>query len=99
MKNVFYFTLKALFLRKKFLSFCPDIFGPVERRLDKKDKISFKIYDIINWETIDYNTHVSQISRGKGNQAVKFGQLIEYNRNIFLEKSYTNVVDQSQTFF
>ena len=30
------------------------------------------------------------ISRSKGNQEVKFGQLIEYNmRNIFLEKSYT----------
>ena len=28
------------------------------------------------------------ISRSKGNQAVKFGQLIEYNvRNIFLQKS------------
>ena len=30
------------------------------------------------------------ISGSKGNQAMKFGQLIEYNmRNIFLEKSYT----------
>ena len=30
------------------------------------------------------------ISRSKGNQTIKFGQLIEYNmRNIFLEKSYT----------
>ena len=30
------------------------------------------------------------ISRSKDNQAMKFGQLIEYNmRNIFLEKSYT----------
>ena len=29
------------------------------------------------------------ISRSKGNQSMKFGQLIEYNmRNIFLEKSY-----------
>ena len=29
------------------------------------------------------------ISRSKGNQAMKFGQLIEYNmKNIFLEKSY-----------
>ena len=29
------------------------------------------------------------ISRSKGNQAMKFGQLIEYNmRNIFVEKSY-----------
>ena len=29
------------------------------------------------------------ISRRKGNQTMKFGQVIEYNRNIFLEKSYT----------
>ena len=29
------------------------------------------------------------ISRSKGNQTIKFGQLIEYNmRNIFLEKLY-----------
>ena len=30
------------------------------------------------------------ISRSKGNQTMKFGQLIEYNmKKIFLEKSYT----------
>ena len=30
------------------------------------------------------------VSRSKGNQAMKFGQLIEYNmRNIFRQKSYT----------
>ena len=30
------------------------------------------------------------ISKSKGNQTIKFGQLIEYNmRNIFLEKSFT----------
>ena len=30
------------------------------------------------------------ISRSKGNQAMKFGQLKEYNiKNIFVEKSYT----------
>ena len=33
------------------------------------------------------------MSRSKGNQAMKYGQLIEYYmRNIFVEKSYTNVV-------
>ena len=33
---------------------------------------------------------LSNISRSKGNQTTKFGQLIEYNmRNIFLETSYT----------
>ena len=31
---------------------------------------------------------MSNISRNKGNQAMKFGQLIKYNmRNIFIEKS------------
>ena len=30
------------------------------------------------------------ISRGRGNQTMKFDQLVEYNmRNIFVEKSYT----------
>ena len=32
---------------------------------------------------------LANISRSKDNQAMKFGQLIEYNtRNMFLEKSY-----------
>ena len=32
---------------------------------------------------------LSNISRSKANQTMKFGQLIEYNtRNIFVEKSY-----------
>ena len=34
-------------------------------------------------------------SRSKGNQAIKFGHLTEYNmRNIFLEKSYTKYVEE-----
>ena len=33
---------------------------------------------------------LTNISRSKGNQAMKFGQIIEYNlRNIFAEKPYT----------
>ena len=36
------------------------------------------------------------ISRSKGNQAIKFGQLIEYNmRNIFVEKSYTKCAGET----
>ena len=35
---------------------------------------------------------LSNISRSKGNQALKFGQLIDYNmRNICLKKSYTKM--------
>ena len=34
---------------------------------------------------------LSNILRNKGNQAIKFGQLLEYNmRNIFLEKYFSN---------
>ena len=45
---------------------------------------------IVDWLTNTCNTHITNISRSKGNQAMKFDQLIEYNmRNILLEKSYT----------
>ena len=36
------------------------------------------------------------ILRSKGNQAIKFGQLIEYNmRNIFVEKSHTKYAEET----
>ena len=36
------------------------------------------------------------ISRSRGNQAMKFGLLIEYNmRNIFVEKSYTKCAGET----
>ena len=38
---------------------------------------------------------LSNTLRSKGNQAMKFGQLIEHNmRNIFVEKSYTKCAGQ-----
>ena len=56
MKNAFYFTLKALFILMifKFLSW---LFCHVEKRLDKKDKVNFKIYDVTTWFTNSYNTY------------------------------------------
>ena len=44
-------------------------------------------------ETNICNTRIAQhLKRTKGNQAMKFGQLMEYNmRNIFLEKSNTKL--------
>ena len=39
---------------------------------------------------------LTKISRGKGNQAMKLGQLTEYNmRNIFLEKSCTECSEET----
>ena len=37
---------------------------------------------------------LANISRSKGNQTMKFGQLIEYNmRNTFIGKSYTKCIE------
>ena len=54
-------------------------------------KIYFEIYDVTAWLTMNYNIHTQYLtqylnnSRSKGNQTMKFGQLIEYpKRNIFL---------------
>ena len=42
----------------------------------------------MTWLANNCNTLLTNISRSKGNQAMKFGQSIEYKlRNILLEKS------------
>ena len=77
MKNAFYFTLKTLFSLKifKFLSWL---------WLCIKNGSIRKI-----WVTDNSNHILSNISRSKGNQKLKFSQLIEYKmRNIFAEKSF-----------
>ena len=39
---------------------------------------------------------LSKISRSKGNEAIKFGQLIDYNMtNFFLGKSYTKYIGKT----
>ena len=53
-----------------------------------KGKVNFKIYDVINGEGNNYNTHTVQYRSFKGNEKLKFGQMTEYNkRNIFLQIS------------
>ena len=44
----FYFALSALLILKMF-KFLFSLFGHAEKRLDKKDKIDFKIYDVTTW--------------------------------------------------
>ena len=39
------------FLFLRYFNFCPDLFGHVGKRIDKKGKFSFSIYDVIYWET------------------------------------------------
>ena len=57
--------------------------------VDKKDIVNFRFYNVTAWLKNNCNAHIAQYRKSKGNQKMKFGQLIESNmRNIFLGKSY-----------
>ena len=86
MENAFYFMLKAIFVLKIF-TFLSWRFGYVEKRLAKKAKISKLMTSYTGQQII--KIHIFPIiSRSKGNQAMKFCQVIECKvRNIFLQKS------------
>ena len=47
--------LKTLFVFEIF-TFLSCLFGYVKKRLDKKAKVNFKICDVANWTTSNYNT-------------------------------------------
>ena len=78
MKNVFLFHIsKALFTLKIFkILYCFDHIG--KRLISKFD---FKICDVTDWTTSNYNTHISHIYPNISRSKVM--------RNIFLVKSYT----------
>ena len=69
MKNTFYFMLKNCFILKIF-KFLFWLFGHVGNQLVKKAKVKkakvkkakvkFKIYDVTDWETSNYNRHIVQ---------------------------------------
>ena len=93
MKNASYFTLKALFAPKIF-KFLYYLFGHVDKWLDQKGKVNFKIMTWQPEKQLQYT--LSDISRSKCNHTKKFGQLIEYNtRNIFLVESCTKFGGQT----
>ena len=59
MKNAFYFASKALFVLEIF-KLLSRLFGHVVKRLDKKNKVNFKFYDVTSWLTNNWNTHIAQ---------------------------------------
>ena len=69
--NAFCFILKALFI--------VEILSYVEKLLDKKAMLNFKIYDVANWKKINTIHFLRNISRSKGNQTTQFSQLIKQN--------------------
>ena len=57
MKYDCYFMLKTLFVLEIFtLSW---LFGYVEKRLDKKTNVNFKINDVADWTANNYDTHIA----------------------------------------
>ena len=73
MKNVFYFILKVLFSLKifRFLSWHS---WHLQKVVDEKLKVNFKNYDVITWETNNYNADNTQNVK-----AIRKLDLIEYN--------------------
>ena len=59
MKVVFYFNLKSS-SHSQDIDFFLDFLVMQQKRLDEKDKINFKIYDVPTWLTNNYNTHIAQ---------------------------------------
>ena len=57
MKNAFSFMSRDLFVLEIFTILFWH-FGYVEKRLDKKAMVNFKIYDVRDWTTNNYNTCV-----------------------------------------
>ena len=85
MKNAFYFMLKALSVLKIF-KFLSRRVGHVGKTAWLERLISEFMTSQPGLQTIAIHI-LFNISQGKGNQAMKFGQLIEYKkRNIFLQK-------------
>ena len=60
MKNIFYFPFNALSMILRYLRFSPDFSVHIEKGLDKRANVNFTIYDVLNWDTNNYGTHIAQ---------------------------------------
>ena len=59
MENAFYFMLKALFVFKIF-TYLSQLFGYVEKRLDNKALVIFKMYQVADRTANNSNIHITQ---------------------------------------
>ena len=53
-----FFTLKSSFCSQD-ISIFSLLFSNIEKQLDEKDKVHFKIYNVATWETNNCNTHIA----------------------------------------
>ena len=85
MKNVFYFILKALFSFSSYLIFVATFWSCWKNCEIRKSSLASKFMTSQpGLQTIAIHI-LPNISQSKGNQTMKLGQLIEFNKgNIFL---------------
>ena len=89
--KMLFISSQKLFSFQRYLKFCLVFLVMQKKLLDQKDKIKFQIYDVTSWLKDNNNTHVLNISPIKGNQTVKYSQLIKFsNRNIFSQNHAEN---------
>ena len=75
--------LKALFFVEIF-KLLSSLFVNVQKTVWLESKVGFKIYELTpGWQTMAIHI-LPNISQSKGNQTLKFGQVIEYNKRSFL---------------
>ena len=92
MKNAFYSTLEV-FSFSRYLNFCLGILVIGKNDPIKMVRLLSKFMKSQPEKQTTAIHILSNISRSKCDEVMKFGQLIEYNmRNIFLEKSTQSVV-------
>ena len=86
---MFFISSQKLFPFSRYLTFCLEFLVMYQNSLIKKIRlISNFMVSQTGWKTTVIHI-LPNISRSKGNQAMKSGQSIECNmRNIFLEKWY-----------
>ena len=58
----------------RYLNFCHDFFGYVQKWLYNKGNVNLKVYDVTSWKVNSYNTILPVISRSKGNETMKSDQ-------------------------
>ena len=84
-KNAFYFILKATFVPEIF-KFLSRLFGHVEKT-DGLERLTSKFMASQAGSQTSAIHILPNMSQSKGNQTMRFSQLIEYNNsNIFLQK-------------
>ena len=87
MKNAFYFLLKIVFVLKIFKFLIFTFLVKWENGLMRKLRLISKFMTLLSGKQAIVIHVLSNIPRCKGNQTMKFGQLIEYNvTQFFLQK-------------